>query len=160
MKTRLMSLVVCLTCLWCSYGSGGWAPGYLDEQVRKYCKVVMSKFLGKNSKNLSYTLDSPHFTNNWTCYARNKERAMEKYTVHISGVSIINAAARSDKEEAYSEALSIHTQSHLIPVGTVEYRSPPTFAPLFSARAKERHLWIMYVAITEIESQQAPYQIN
>ncbi len=116
----------------------------------------MVKLLRGDSKNLSYNihrhkrykvLGPSRILDQWTCRAGNTEET-KKYHAYIKGfeVTATNDKNKQEtyKETAYNNALSKHTQNHIIAVSAVNY----TKYFLFHGE----HPMIMYVAITGVKS--------
>ncbi len=128
MKNHLMSLVACLGfSLWSSYSTAD----YVDDQVLKYCKAFMAKYLEADIKNFTYKTTIKKFRNKksmnpnktiWMCTLVEQKQNTEKtYIAEITGFQAKKEDSQNSIKAAYSEALSMHTQGHLIEVAGVEY---------------------------------------
>ncbi len=149
---NLMSLLFVLT-FWSSYSSAN----YLDDQVLKYCKTFMAKYLGSDSKNFTYRLKSTFRktkkSNSFESVANYEKWCVvnnetKEYSVKIfgwkSGINHRGGSHLGGRIDAHRKAEKWHNADKFIPVGAIEYTQN-----VF--HLTKRHL-IMYVAINRVKA--------
>ncbi len=144
MKNHLMSLVVCLTCFWSSYSSAD----YLDDQVLKYCKAFMAKYLKEDIlKNLEYKLGyrRNHWSLNHSKYDFGSSCIVtgqtEEYYIQILGWNIERNKPPHLIKDKYSNAKWHHRFARYIPVAAVEYNQNVLYVTDYE--------WVTYLAISK-----------
>ena len=141
MKTHFMSLLICLTCFWSSYGVGddigelGQWPRFVGDNVLKYCKNFMENYKKEHLKEdtfFSYRLFAGNLTlrhkvNGWFCKVRGtNSEGTETYTVRMGTIVVYDEWSDERRARKLSLAKSWHKKNHIIPLAwfPMNYKVP------------------------------------